>query len=54
MRFTLGIAVFSGMLGVTIFGIFFTPVFYYVIRGFTAGRPTTKNAPAPDGGDAIA
>mgnify|MGYP001049735064 CR=1 FL=1 len=35
MRFTLGLAVFSGMLGVTIFGIFFTPIFYYVIRWFT-------------------
>ena len=32
MRVTLGIAVFSGMLGVTFFGIFLTPVFYYVIR----------------------
>ncbi len=32
MRKTLGIAVFSGMLGVTIFGIFLTPVFYYVIQ----------------------
>jgi multidrug efflux pump len=36
MRRTLGIAVFSGMLGVTIFGIFFTPVFYSVIRKFTS------------------
>jgi multidrug efflux pump len=35
MRATLGIAVFSGMLGVTIFGIFFTPVFFYVIRWFS-------------------
>jgi multidrug efflux pump len=35
MRRTLGIAVFSGMLGVTAFGIFFTPVFYSVIRKFT-------------------
>ena len=35
MRRTLGIAVFSGMLGVTAFGIFFTPVFYSVIRRFT-------------------
>jgi multidrug efflux pump len=35
MRKTLGIAVFSGMLGVTIFGIFFTPVFYVVVRWFT-------------------
>jgi hypothetical protein len=43
MRTTLGIAVFSGMLGVTIFGIFFTPVFYYVIRWFTdRGKPASK------------
>ncbi|MGH7223223.1 MAG: efflux RND transporter permease subunit, partial [Gemmataceae bacterium] len=33
MRKTLGIAVFSGMLGVTLFGIFLTPVFFYVIEG---------------------
>ena len=31
MRRSLGTAVFSGMLGVTIFGIFLTPVFYYAI-----------------------
>lgn len=31
MRFTLGVAVFSGMLGVTLFGLFLTPVFYSVI-----------------------
>jgi multidrug efflux pump len=31
MRFTLGTAVFSGMLGVTLFGIFLTPVFFNVI-----------------------
>ena len=31
MRRTLGVAVFSGMLGVTIFGIFLTPVFYFTI-----------------------
>jgi multidrug efflux pump len=34
MRKVLGTAVFSGMLGVTIFGIFLTPVFFYVIEGF--------------------
>jgi multidrug efflux pump subunit AcrB len=34
MRRTLGVAVFAGMLGVTLFGIFLTPVFYYVVRGF--------------------
>ena len=35
MRRALGTAVFSGMLGVTLFGIFLTPVFYYVIRRLT-------------------
>jgi multidrug efflux pump len=35
MRVALGIAVFSGMIGVTLFGIFFTPVFYVVVRWFT-------------------
>jgi hydrophobe/amphiphile efflux-1 (HAE1) family protein len=34
MRRTLGIAVFAGMLGVTLFGIFLTPVFFYVIEFF--------------------
>jgi multidrug efflux pump len=34
MRRSLGVAVFSGMLGVTLFGIFLTPVFYYVIQRF--------------------
>ena len=33
MRRALGLAVFSGMLGVTLFGIFLTPVFFYVIEG---------------------
>jgi multidrug efflux pump subunit AcrB len=33
MRRELGVAVFSGMLGVTLFGIFLTPVFFYVIEG---------------------
>ena len=35
MRRALGVAVFSGMLGVTFFGIFLTPVFYYVIQWFS-------------------
>ena len=32
MRQSLGTAVFSGMLGVTLFGLLFTPVFYVVVR----------------------
>jgi len=35
MRRTLGTAVFSGMLGVTLFGILLTPVFFYVIEWFS-------------------
>ncbi len=41
MRRTLGVAVFTGMLGVTLFGIFLTPVFFYVVRrltGFARGK----------------
>ena len=38
LRRTLGIAVFSGMLGVTIFGLFLTPVFYVVIRRITLSK----------------
>ena len=37
MRRTLGIAVFSGMVGVTLFGLFLTPVFYFVLQAF--GKP---------------
>jgi multidrug efflux pump len=44
MRHTLGVAVFSGMLGVTVFGIFFTPVFYSAIRWLTT-RKKPKSAP---------
>ncbi len=32
MRQSIGIAVFSGMLGVTFFGIILTPVFYVLVR----------------------
>ena len=44
MRYTLGLAVFSGMLGVTVFGIFFTPVFCYVIRRFSQSKTSTASA----------
>jgi multidrug efflux pump len=47
MRRTLGVAVFSGMLGVTLFGIFLTPVFYFVIQWFKDQRP----APAVEDDD---
>jgi multidrug efflux pump subunit AcrB len=39
MQRSLGTAVFSGMIGVTLFGIFLTPVFYYVITRFDVKKP---------------
>jgi multidrug efflux pump subunit AcrB len=45
MRRTLGTAVFGGMLGVTLFGIFLTPVFYYVIEWFGDMREKLRSAP---------
>ncbi len=55
MRRTLGTAVFSGMLGVTLFGIFLTPVFFYVIQWLTdlrAGRGARVVAVGVDGNGA--
>ena len=36
VRQAMGIAVFAGMLGVTLFGLFLTPIFYVVIQGLAA------------------
>ena len=47
MRRTLGTAVFSGMLGVTLFGIFLTPVFFYVIDWLDEAN--RADASHPDG-----
>ena len=44
MRQSLGTAVFSGMLGVTLFGLIFTPIFYVAVRALVArwsSRPAT-------------
>ena len=48
MRQSLGTAVFFGMLGVTIFGLIFTPVFYVVVRKFArqAASAESKRAAA--------
>jgi multidrug efflux pump len=50
MRHAMGIAVFFGMLGVTLFGLFLTPVFYVVLRKLRRGHPlhaaATHDAPA--------
>ncbi|MFL5327660.1 MAG: efflux RND transporter permease subunit [Gemmataceae bacterium] len=44
MRRTLGTAVFVGMIGVTLFGIFLTPVFYSVVRRFSGSPPAEREA----------
>jgi multidrug efflux pump subunit AcrB len=47
MRHAMGVAVFSGMLGVTFFGLFLTPVFYVLLRGVE--KRVAKRAMAPVG-----
>ena len=52
MRNVMGIAVFSGMLGVTFFGLFFTPVFYVLLRSFEKrfqAKPNNTQNPVADG-----
>jgi multidrug efflux pump len=48
MRQSLGTAVFAGMLGVTFFGLFLTPVFYVVIRKFTTKKKPSFAPPAAE------
>jgi multidrug efflux pump len=48
MNQALGTAVFAGMIGVTLFGIFLTPVFFSVITKIF-GRTLRKNEPEPTG-----
>jgi len=38
MRRAMGTAVFAGMVGVTTFGLFLTPIFYVLLRGLARGR----------------
>jgi hydrophobe/amphiphile efflux-1 (HAE1) family protein len=49
MRQAMGIAVFAGMLGVTLFGLFLTPVFFVAIELFTRRGKPAQDAPAPAG-----
>jgi multidrug efflux pump len=44
MRHAMGVAVFFGMLGVTFFGLFLTPVFYLLLRGLSGMRPLKQHA----------
>jgi len=46
VRHVMGITVFFGMLGVTLFGLFFTPVFYVALRGWVERRNARKRQAA--------
>ncbi|WP_143297177.1 efflux RND transporter permease subunit, partial [Burkholderia pseudomallei] len=55
MRHAMGVAVFFGMLGVTLFGLMLTPVFYVVLRTLAGGKihvaqkdSAGYGVPAPD------
>ena len=43
MRHAMGVAVFFGMLGVTFFGLFLTPVFYLLLRGLSGMKPIKQH-----------
>ncbi len=47
MRHAMGIAVFSGMIGVTFFGLLLTPVFYVGVRKIVEGLSRVRATPAP-------
>jgi multidrug efflux pump len=47
MRQAMGISVFFGMLGVTLFGLFLTPVFYVVLRTMAGGKLHVAQKDAP-------
>jgi multidrug efflux pump len=50
MRHAMGVAVFAGMIGVTLFGIFLTPVFYVLLRLLSGSRPLKQHGEsAPEG-----
>ena len=43
MRHAMGVAVFCGMLGVTFFGLFLTPVFYVLLRSLAGMKPLKRH-----------
>ena len=47
MRQAMGTAVFSGMIGVTFFGLFLTPVFYFLLMKWGQDRRLNPSSPAP-------
>jgi multidrug efflux pump len=53
MRSAMGVAVFSGMIGVTAFGLFLTPVFYVALRALAGNRPLKLHGEVPHVAEAI-
>ncbi len=53
MRQAMGIAVFAGMIGVTAFGLFLTPVFYVLLRRMAGNRPLKLHGEVPHTEDAF-
>jgi hydrophobe/amphiphile efflux-1 (HAE1) family protein len=53
LRQTLGTAVFSGMIGVTIFGVIFTPVFYVLCRRLAGREKPVAPVPRSNGSGAV-
>jgi len=51
MRHAMGVAVFAGMIGVTAFGIFLTPVFYVLLRRATGNKPLKLHGEVPHGSE---
>ncbi|WP_062479900.1 efflux RND transporter permease subunit [Variovorax boronicumulans] len=53
MRKAMGVAVFAGMIGVTAFGLFLTPVFYVLMRRLAGNRPLKLHGEVPHGDDFV-
>ncbi|PIF73769.1 multidrug efflux pump [Variovorax sp. 54] len=53
MRQAMGVAVFAGMIGVTAFGLFLTPVFYVLMRRLAGNRPLKLHGEVPHGDDFV-
>ncbi|UDL05101.1 efflux RND transporter permease subunit [Marinobacter sp. CA1] len=51
VRAALGTAVFAGMIGVTLFGLFLTPVFYVALRKLSGSKPLTSHHSSTLSGD---
>jgi multidrug efflux pump len=53
LRHAMGVAVFFGMIGVTAFGLFLTPVFYVLVRSLTGNRPLKLHGDVPHNVEAM-